>query len=397
MELITPSIEQGRAVKAICSWYTGRHSMYFYLGGFAGSGKSSLIPLIVDALGINPDKVVYGSYVGNAALNMRRKGLVNATTIHGMIYVLEEAGINPDGTPKLTFKKDQQSVARNADLIVIDECSMIDDIAAKDLLSYGTRILVLGDPGQLDPINGTGYFTRNKPDFFLREIHRQALENPIIRYSMLIREGKPLPFIEDGAFRRVRLEEISPEELVWADQIITGKHVSRRELNEYLLELEQLPMTYPTTPGYKVLCMKNNRDFGLVNGMIGRTTEFSEGMHPDPDGKTRSFMQSIVLDDGVGGEERFTDIRMNYGAFEDHWAPRSEKLIALDSQAIMDKATAQQHWDYGYALTVHKAQGSQWDNVILYDDGMLSWDRSKRIKFLYTAATRASKNLIIGV
>ena len=66
---------------------------------------------------------------------------------------------------------------------------MVDEELGRDLLSFGKPVLVLGDPAQLPPVKGGGFFTEAEPDIMLTEVHRQAADNPIIRMSMVVREG----------------------------------------------------------------------------------------------------------------------------------------------------------------------------------------------------------------
>ena len=70
---------------------------------------------------------------------------------------------------------------------MIDECSMVDEELGRDLLSFGKPILVLGDPAQLPPVKGGGFFTETAPDVMLTEIHRQAEGSAIIRASRAAR------------------------------------------------------------------------------------------------------------------------------------------------------------------------------------------------------------------
>ena len=72
---------------------------------------------------------------------------------------------------------------------MIDECSMVDAELGRDLMSFDVPVLVLGDPAQLPPIQGGGFFTEAEPDAMLTEVHRQAQDDPIVRLSMEVREG----------------------------------------------------------------------------------------------------------------------------------------------------------------------------------------------------------------
>ena len=119
---------------------------------------------------------------------LRSKGCKGARTIHSLIYRPREAEAeSEDSSP--TFVLNEDSAAARASLIIIDECSMVDEELGRDLLSFGKQVLVLGDPAQLPPVRGGGFFTDAEPDVMLTEVHRQAADNPIIRMSMTVREG----------------------------------------------------------------------------------------------------------------------------------------------------------------------------------------------------------------
>ncbi|MBF0094315.1 MAG: AAA family ATPase [Alphaproteobacteria bacterium] len=189
---ITLTPQQSTAVKAIADWYGDASRLEFYLAGYAGTGKSTLTEIAIgeikDRFGIK--KVRTGAYTGKAAHVLRKKGAENARTIHSMTYRL----IEDTGQPK--FELDPHGAAGTADLIVLDECSMIDEAMANDLRSFGKKILVLGDPGQLLPVKGLGAFTSRQPDVFLTEIHRQAADSPILRLATMARMGK-MPSLGD--------------------------------------------------------------------------------------------------------------------------------------------------------------------------------------------------------
>jgi len=368
---------------------------------FIVTHNTSIAKLAVERCGLDPDnhrQVLYGSFTGKAAMVMKRKGL-NADTIHHLIYELKE---KKNG--ELYFGLNRYSPVRDIKLLVLDECSMISDIIAKDLLSFGTKILVLGDPAQLEPVHGTGYFTKGTPDFFLNEIHRQALDNAIIRLSMDVRNGKEIPFGDHGEVRKMRFEDISDEGLLDSDQVITGKHTTRHLLNMHMLEAEGFVQGYAMSAGMKVLCLRNYRDKCLLNGSIGRTTNNVESTGYDED--RRFFKQRVLIEDGLSDGQQITEImRMNMGAFEDNWKPRTDNEIANDEFIVSEAfehnfdnpEEVQYLWDYGYAITCHKSQGSQWPHVIVFDDGMLAWKRESRKRWLYTAVTRAEENLTILV
>src|SRR6202035_5203735 len=159
------------------------------LFGYAGTGKTTLARQVAEGA---DGKVLFAAFTGKAALVMRSKGCFGATTIHSLIYKPQESAT---ATP--SFELWDEAPASKAALIVIDECSMVDAELGRDLLSFGVPLLVLGDPAQLPPIQGGGFFTEADPDVMLTEVHRQAKDNPIIRLSMDIRAGE---YLEPGRY-----------------------------------------------------------------------------------------------------------------------------------------------------------------------------------------------------
>src|ERR687894_2958789 len=183
---MTWSPQQDSALKAVAEWLRRGEPQVFRLFGYAGTGKTTLARHIAEGV---EGEVAFGAYTGKAALVLRSKGCSEASTIHSMIYRSRESD---EGGPQ--FVLNRQSAAAKADLIIIDECSMVDEELGRDLLSFRRPVLVLGDPAQLPPVKGGGFFTEREPDAMLTEVHRQAQDSPIIRLSMAVRAGERLSF-----------------------------------------------------------------------------------------------------------------------------------------------------------------------------------------------------------
>src|SRR5437763_15084804 len=182
MTTFTP--HQDSALKAVADWLKAKPGKngtppVFRLFGYAGTGKTTLARHIADGVS---GEVKYAAFTGKAALVMRNKGCEGASTIHSLIYRARESGAEQP-----SFELWDDSPASKAKLIVIDESSMVDAELGRDLKSFGVPLLVLGDPAQLPPIQGGGYFTEGKPDSSLTQVHRHAQNDPIVRLSMDIR------------------------------------------------------------------------------------------------------------------------------------------------------------------------------------------------------------------
>src|SRR6187402_2184664 len=253
MATFTP--HQDAALKAVGDWLKakpGRNGTppVFRLFGFAGTGKTTLARHIADGV---DGEVKFAAFTGKAALVMRNKGCDEASTIHSLIYRARESG-----EEQPSFELWDDAPASKAKLIVIDECSMVDAELGRDLMSFDCPLLVLGDPAQLPPIQGGGFFTNSEPDAMLTEVHRQAQDDPIVRMSMDVREGKRLEPGRYGETEIVLRNDFDPDRVREADQILVGRNNTRRAYNTRLRERlgreEGLPVA-----GDKLVCLRNNR------------------------------------------------------------------------------------------------------------------------------------------
>jgi exodeoxyribonuclease-5 len=371
----TFSPEQDAALKAVAAWLKakpgqGRTPQVFRLFGYAGTGKTTLARHIAEGV---DGKVLFAAFTGKAAQVMRGKGCAGASTIHSLIYRTLESGAE---TP--SFELWDDAPASKAGLIVIDECSMVDAELGRDLKSFGVPLLVLGDPAQLPPIqNGAspgGYFTEAAPDAMLTEVHRQARDNPIIKLSMDIREGRALVPGDYGGSQVVAREILDPQRVLDADQVLVGRNATRRAYNQRLRLRRGIDDALPVA-GDKLVCLRNNRRKGLFNGGLWTIKE-----RPRP--RRQILRMHLKPDDGIG--DRVVKVSVRPECF-------TGGIEALD----WPLRRKHDEFDYGYVLTVHKAQGSQWDDVVLFDESFAFPD--SRDRWLYTGVTRAAKRLTVVV
>jgi exodeoxyribonuclease-5 len=358
------SSEQAAALDKVRHWLRAGEPQVFRLFGYAGVGKTTLARHIAeDAKG----DAVFAAFTGKAALVMRSKGCVGASTIHALIYRATEGA---EGAPTFTLNLD--GLASRAGLIVIDECSMVDAELGRDLLSFGKPILVLGDPAQLPPVKGGGFFTEADPDVMLTQIHRQAEDNPIIRLSQIVRNGGEISYGAYGESRVIRREEIEAPMVLSADQVLVGLNRTRRLYNQRIRTLRGLVEPLPVA-GDKLVCLRNDRSKGLINGGLWRVEELG--------GVKKDFVRMIVRSEDEPGRSN-AKVNVLKAFFEG-----AEADLPYNVRRESDE------FDYGYALTVHKAQGSQWDAVMLFDESRAF--REHQARWLYTGVTRAAHRLII--
>ncbi len=363
----------------------------FRLFGFAGTGKSTIAKLFPT---ITAGHVLYAAYTGKAAHVLNKKGCA-ATTIHRLIYrprinsgrhlrTLEDAldaaqkakdgkkvhklehliHVEKEKLKSPSWDKNDESSLKEASLLVLDEVSMVGDKLAHDLISYGTPILALGDPAQLPPVGGSGgFFTDHKPDVMLTDVHRQESGSEILDLATIARDCKPLPL---GPCV-VRKGTTTIADIVKYDQILVGKNKTRKTVNNQVRK--RLGYSGLPKPGEKLVCLRNNHDLGIMNGsqwIVEDSTEV-EG---------DKIILSINDEDG-----NHVDVVSWTHLFEGKDAP-------------FHGATDCELFDYGYAMTVHKAQGSQWPSVFIVNESDVF--RKHRFRWLYTALTRASEKVMVS-
>jgi len=361
--------QQDAALKAIAAWRKDGGAPVFRLFGYAGTGKTTLARRIADDV---DGTVVFGAFTGKAASVMRAKGCHDAATIHSLIYRTKET---EDGGPAFTLNR--TGPISKAELVIIDECSMVDSDLGNDLLSFDKPVLVLGDPAQLPPVRGGGFFTEAEPDVMLTEVHRQAADDPIVRMAMTVREGGRLAIGEYGRSRVVSRRNLDPNAVIAADQVLVGMNKTRRLYNNRLREIAGHVDPMPAV-GEKLVCLRNDRTKGLLNGSTWTVQAQRAAQRPD------TIRLDVVPDDDPALRRRPVDIKVLRAVMSG-----SEEEIPAFLRRETDEFT------YGYALTVHKAQGSQWDSVVLFDESFAF--REHRDRWLYTGLTRAAEEITVVV
>ena len=374
-----------------------RKERYTVISGYAGTGKSTLVKFIVAALpNINPDEdVIYTSFTGKATQVLQKKGNKNVSTLHKLLF---ESIPKPDGT---FFRKPVEFIPYK--IVVVDECSMVPKELLQRLIKYNVHIICLGDPGQLPPINkNEDNHLLDHPHIFLDEIMRQEAESEIINLTMDIRAGKPLTRYQGKEVQVLNKDELTTGMLLWADQIICAKNETRIALNNQMRDL--LGRSGGPQDGDKVICLKNNWDIysvndnPLVNGTIGYLKD--------------SFSTYINLPRQItsdGQPKRLDILTANFisDTEEDYGILNMDKQLITTGVPGLDWKTSYKmgrNWrfqdkipdqfTYGYAITCHKSQGSEWDNVLVIEEGF-PFEKEEHKQWLYTAATRAAKKLVI--
>ena len=387
--ILTNKQEQGLKI-AVERYHN--NEKYTTISGYAGSGKSTLVRFIVAALNVDEESVCYATFTGKAAQVLLKKGNRNVCTLHKLLF---EHFPRPDGT---FFRRPVPDIPY--DIVIVDECSMAPKDLVNQLLKYDVYVIFLGDPGQLPPINpDDDNHLLDKPHVFLDEIMRQAQESEIIRLSMDIRAGNPLPLFNGKDVKIFDAKDLNTGMLQWADQIICATNQKRVALNNQMRGL--LGHEDGPREGDKVICLRNyweNIASGgdpLVNGTIGYLSNVYESFVRYPawingGGSFDVICGNFTSDSGA----EFNDLTMDKKLITEGVESIDWKTKYALSKNMRTRHMVPFEFTYGYAITCHKSQGSQWDKVLVCEENF-PFAKEEHKRWLYTAATRAAEKLVI--
>lgn len=369
--------QQVDAINKAVVWYRGwrnrqHRRQVFFINGFAGTGKTTIAKAITTLCGVF-DRTAFIAPTGKAASRLRQKGCPNAGTLHQFVYNVR--GEDEDGKPIFVAKG---SIDDMPYLVTLDEASMVGGYDMEKLKSHYLPILALGDTGQVDPVKASIYFTEDMADVTLDQIERNA--GNIVRASMFVRQGKRLPPREyhDVSVRDGRIDDEELKTFLNDDAVILCSYNSTRKYyNNRARRLlgfsGQLPM-----PGEKIVCMGNQHGYGIMNGEQGIVVRYEDLPDSDIDSDEPDEMMLVIYRSLSDGKER--PARFNPLAFDPDPEIQAEHVKRVGG------------WDYGYALTIHKSQGSEWKWVLVIEEVLRGVSYRK---MMYTAITRAIEYLSI--
>lgn len=338
----------------------------------------------------------YCAYTGKACQVLQKKGNYPVKTIHKLLW---EFSPKKDGG---FYKRKKETLSHK--IVIIDEASMIDAELLKELSSHKeTHFIFLGDPGQLPPImkdkGQTGYDLLQSPHIFLDEVMRQASESEIIQLSMKIRNGEPLELYKGKEVQVISKDEVTTGHLLWADQILCATNLVRMDLNNQVRQLKG----FGTEPedGDKIICLRNywknlsSTGQPLVNGVIGTlrdpfVTEYNLPFTPI---HFNMLQADFELDEGEESDNFYSNLSIDYKEIK-----TGEKTLNFEEEQVMKRKHHEDlipmEFAYGYAITCHKSQGSEWDNVLVFEENF-PYSKEEHKRWLYTACTRAAKKLVV--
>lgn len=391
--------DQQEAVERAEAWWRDRPSAQpFKLNGYAGTGKTFVVESLIDGLGINPENVLAMAPTGKAARVLALRTGWPTSTIHRALYTpiedakvlrararLEEAERRGDPGARDEARHELADAEREAELgfsrngtsledyqlLVVDEHSMVDERVAADLLELGKPMVLLGDPEQLPPVKGRSGFADMPAAKTLTEIMRQDEGSDILLAANAARRGEPVQTSYGGSgFRMVPPKTLSSEDYAGFDIVLAGTHKVRRGFNRRMRGVLGHVQDRPTPDhGEQLVVRRNDYRIGVFNGQIVTAETEAEPVDFDT--------AEIQLRDDL---DNVIDCTINTLRVRQH----VENVDVHSVRGALDI-------DLAYCLTVHSAQGSEWDNVCIIDD----WPGNQRERWLYTALTRGSKNVTL--
>jgi exodeoxyribonuclease-5 len=379
------------------------------LGGLAGTGKTTLLAALVE----NHPEFTFAcaAFTGKAANRLQQKMQgTEVTTLHRLLYLpysptkeqkdehaavvakaVEEGTRAPKAREVMFKRKPEGSVT--ADVLVIDEASMVNEELRDDLLALKIPILAVGDHGQLPPIEGSSVLMEN-PDYRLEKIHRQAEANPILWLAHFIRNERTFPETLPEGIRGLAWKAFNTEIRERATRgddfrsiaALTYKNATRVAINKNIRWARFSPEASDDKPqvGDVVICLRNQPP--VFNGMrgvvveVGRKTKdhTSLGVQFPDDGDMTQYDAMVTTQ--FGREKTYSSIR---------------ELAEDGVKGVREMKNAGGLYDYGYAMTVHKAQGSEFRSVYLIREKPGLTDEDTWVRWAYTGVTRASEELVI--
>lgn len=378
-------------------WNKKTQQQVFRLFGYAGTGKTTLAKEIAFRL---KEFVLFTAFTGKACMVLTSKGC-RAYTIHSTHYLPE---VDEDTGNVIGFRPAEIPASALASLVIVDEASMVNDELGNMLLASDVPILVLGDPFQLPPIEGPGFFDREEPDILLTEVHRNAKDSPVLKLATDVRLGKKLEYGEYGDSMVLPKSQLQ-KHLMEYDQVLCGKNATRHQVNQWVRG--KLGYQTPYVQGERLVCLKNVPNSPImINGAswtLGNEKSFKEyviktTLHSKTQGPEEK--KDWVLDararcvDFEKEDFPYQPISLALGPLtkgHDYpWYLAKKRDASKHSDAVIYPVL---HMDYGYCLTVHKAQGSQWDSVAIMNESSVFRENAQR--WLYTAITRAAKRVAV--
>ena len=408
--------DQESALTTLLDWYySDKKSSYITLGGLAGTGKTTIISLFREKLPMNVN-VAFVAYTGKAASVMKNKltkeiGKLKPSDYCGTIHSLIYEPVVDEKNEIIDWRKCKLT---GYDLIIVDECSMVSRDIFNDLISYNIPILFVGDHGQLPPINADNFNLMDNPDIKLETMHRFGDESELLKISMEARINGKIKF---GNYNN-QVIKVDPRNSIIRDfikscndfsdsMILCGFNKTRVKMNQKIRKLIGRIDDDPIV-GDRVVCLRNNKhayDCPIYNGMTGTINSLKNynrcyDVKINLDCESKIYKGEISKNTFMKEKQTFDTNEFIYK--KDLQLYRKIKNVGdyySINNVVKEKNTKVylDVFDFAYAMTVHKAQGSEYNKVVLIEEGRSIWGKDSDLwkRWLYTAVTRARNQLLI--
>lgn len=395
MNEIQLTSDQEKIIQEAVNWYKNSSEQTFEICGEAGTGKSVVLNEIVKRLRMAPNEYMPMAYTGQASIIMRLKGFAFAKSIHSSLFEFVEV-IRDDNFGKYGMDtrfnapikdkrfrlKSPKSIPSYVKLFVIDEGYMVPKSMRTQIESFGRKVLVGGDDGQLPPVGGEPAYFGGYGVHRLNELMRQANGSPIIYIAHRARRGLP---IHCGVYGNnvlvIEDRDLRPEMAGISHAIVCGTNYTRDLMNRYVRE--NIRRIYSDLPVYgeRMICRNNNwsieRDnISLANGLVG--TVVNSPNVAGYDGKTFTIDFLPDLSNSV-----FNNLEIDYKYYK---APYQDKQNIKN-----DKYSFGEKFEFAYAQTGYLAQGAEYHTGMYIEEFLRS---NIQNQLNYTGITRFKENLI---
>lgn len=391
------TIKQEEGLKTIVNRCLS-NERYTTIAGYAGTGKSTLVKVAIEALGVDLKDVAYATFTGKAAEVLRKKGNQGAITLHKLLY---DHFPKPEGG---YVRKPKQKI--DYKVIVVDEVSMVPKSMIDLLLSHRAYVIFLGDPFQLPQIDkDQEHDILDHPHVFLDEVMRQAAESEIVRLTMKIRNGESISCTTGNEVMVMNANQMVDGCLTWADQIIVATNAKRNIINQKMRQILGFSGNIPQD-GEKLICLHNywedfstlgdslvNGTTGIIRNPVANTIQVPRYVRIPDNKKIIPVVTGTFITDE---NNEYVDIHMDKQLIDgnDVFLNWRESYILHGMKDKLGVDLVPREFDYGYAITAHKSQGSQWEKVLVIEEAF-PFNKIDHARWLYTACTRPEKKLVL--
>lgn len=398
--MVSLTDEQNAVKRKILNWFSKSRGKLDIcaLAGYAGTGKTTLMTHI--AAELPSYSIGFLAPTGKAASVLRDKltrdqvlsDTSSVSTIHSYVYNCN----GRDEDDELIFTDKEADEIFEHDLIIVDEASMVKKEELTALVNLNKPLLFVGDPWQLPPVKSEPFLPLMQTDIVLKTVHRQALDNPIVRCATNLRNGMDVPYGNyDGVFSYSKIPyftKLYPMFKQFATRdigFICSRHKERLLVNQTVRMLMGYRGLLPN-PGETLMCLSNDNNYKLYNGMqvVAEQVDPLDEANKCYMVKLKGYPLPVISYSGGLGRKDSDNV---------------EKLYKVDMpyiRRVRARFDLPKYWlpynlDYGYGMTVHKSQGSEWDNVALFLHTLREQPLEDYKRMVYTGMTRAKKKLLM--